>query len=114
MIVSWLCCMLLSFFFLMIRRPPRSTRTDTLFPYTTLFRSAVEPDGFGERQDLLLAEAAAARHQGEMEVLILARALAQGGHGGADGLHRFRAEDGTFLHHHAQHRIILDGRIGRA
>src|SRR3546814_13068671 len=31
------------FFFLMIRRPPRSTRTDTLFPYTTLFRS----DGYG-------------------------------------------------------------------
>src|SRR3546814_11656968 len=29
-----------SYFFLMIRRPPRSTRTDTLFPYTTLFRSA--------------------------------------------------------------------------
>src|SRR3546814_18963432 len=28
--------------FLMIRRPPRSTRTDTLFPYTTLFRSAVD------------------------------------------------------------------------
>src|SRR3546814_10368592 len=27
------------FFFLMKRRPPRSTRTDTLFPYTTLFRS---------------------------------------------------------------------------
>src|SRR3546814_11681874 len=27
------------FFFLMIRRPPRSTRTDTLVPYTTLFRS---------------------------------------------------------------------------
>src|SRR3546814_10996348 len=27
----------------MIRRPPRSTRTDTLFPYTTLFRSAGEP-----------------------------------------------------------------------
>src|SRR3546814_8033047 len=27
------------FCFLMIRRPPRSTRTDTLFPYTTLFRS---------------------------------------------------------------------------
>src|SRR3546814_15745557 len=28
------------FFFLRIRRPPRSTRTDTLFPYTTLFRSS--------------------------------------------------------------------------
>src|SRR3546814_15373178 len=27
------------FFLLMVRRPPRSTRTDTLFPYTTLFRS---------------------------------------------------------------------------
>src|SRR3546814_15490147 len=31
------------FFFFMIRRPPRSTRTDTLFPYTTLFRSAGVP-----------------------------------------------------------------------
>src|SRR3546814_19252032 len=28
----------------MIRRPPRSTRTDTLFPYTTLFRSGLEPE----------------------------------------------------------------------
>src|SRR3546814_4498372 len=38
-----------TFFFLMIRRPPRSTRTDTLFPYTTLFRSKdilwLRPDG---------------------------------------------------------------------
>src|SRR3546814_16623249 len=38
-------------FFLMIRRPPRSTRTDTLFPYTTLFRSTslrlgLVPDDF--------------------------------------------------------------------
>src|SRR3546814_11048802 len=32
----------LIFFFLMIRRPPRSTRTDTLFPYTTLFRSPAD------------------------------------------------------------------------
>src|SRR3546814_16850416 len=29
------------FVFLMVRRPPRSTRTDTLFPYTTLFRSQI-------------------------------------------------------------------------
>src|SRR3546814_11325384 len=37
-----MCCVLGHgvFFFLKIRRPPRSTRTDTLFPYTTLFRSA--------------------------------------------------------------------------
>src|SRR3546814_1605354 len=40
--------MWLVFFFLMIRRPPRSTRTDTLLPYTTLFRS--HPGiGFAER-----------------------------------------------------------------
>src|SRR3546814_2896550 len=32
-------CFVYFLFFLMIRRPPRSTRTDTLFPYTTLFRS---------------------------------------------------------------------------
>src|SRR3546814_17330779 len=32
--------MFFCFFFLMLRRPPRSTRSDTLFPYTTLFRSA--------------------------------------------------------------------------
>src|SRR3546814_19176625 len=37
------------FFFLMIRRPPRSTRTDTLFPYTTLFRSPVRAPAAGAR-----------------------------------------------------------------
>src|SRR3546814_19775839 len=36
---SVLLSVLFCIFFLMIRRPPRSTRTDTLFPYTTLFRS---------------------------------------------------------------------------
>src|SRR3546814_4663365 len=35
------------FFFLMIRRPPRSTRTDTLFPYTTFFRSHEVQQGSG-------------------------------------------------------------------
>src|SRR3546814_20799605 len=30
------------FFFVMLRRPPRSTRTDTLFPYTSLFRSVMK------------------------------------------------------------------------
>src|SRR3546814_10588051 len=34
-----LCIFKLFVFFVMIRRPPRSTRTDSLFPYTTLFRS---------------------------------------------------------------------------
>src|SRR3546814_9336669 len=38
-VIVAVCAGLLWFVFLMIRRPPRSTRTDTLFPYTTLFRS---------------------------------------------------------------------------
>src|SRR3546814_1594039 len=46
----------LFFFFLMIRRPPRSTRTDTLFPYTTLFRSSAtfssqRPDWCGDLRE---------------------------------------------------------------
>src|SRR3546814_10557730 len=43
----------------MIRRPPRSTRTDTLFPYTTLFRSARVPlDELGTfREELIRKEA---------------------------------------------------------
>src|SRR3546814_1128413 len=46
MLIVLLSVRLYAFFFLMIRRPPRSTRTDTLFPYTTLFRSPapVRPD----------------------------------------------------------------------
>src|SRR3546814_19027956 len=55
------------FFFLMIRRPPRATRTDTLFPYTTLFRSragglGLDPSHcFAERKNLLLGAAQAAQ-----------------------------------------------------
>src|SRR3546814_18241011 len=51
----------------MIRRPPRSTRTDTLFPYTTLFRSqrAAEPGMRGG-------------HRGEVKVVLrIGRAVAQ-------------------------------------
>src|SRR3546814_11585330 len=46
----------MSVFFLMIRLPPRSTRTDTLFPYTTLFRSR-------QREHLARAAASAQRHR---------------------------------------------------
>src|SRR3546814_6217175 len=62
-----------AFFFLIIRRPPRSTRTDTLFPYTTLFRSARRPSiriraassSLGERLRAILPWPAAstARHR---------------------------------------------------
>src|SRR3546814_5268008 len=41
-------------FFLMLRLPPRSTRTDTLFPYTTLFRSSFASQPF-EKQFLQLS-----------------------------------------------------------
>src|SRR3546814_11611083 len=48
-------------FLLMIRRPPRPTRTDTLFPYTTLFRSDV--DAFlGQRLEHALGDAGVAAH----------------------------------------------------
>src|SRR3546814_6387937 len=48
-------------FFLMIRRPPRSTRTDTLFPYTTLFRSVV-PYRFRRTQSKTSGTANGAAH----------------------------------------------------
>src|SRR3546814_15961471 len=59
-------------YFLMVRRPPRSTRTDTLFPYTTLFRSAGFHRGVARRLALaggrtgfehLIAEAVAFTEQ---------------------------------------------------
>src|SRR3546814_14739641 len=45
----------------MIRRPTRSTRTDTLFPYTTLFRSGVEARGRATRADRRLPQTARRR-----------------------------------------------------
>src|SRR3546814_11202548 len=50
-----------AFFFLMIRRPPRSTRTDTLFPYTTLFRSQSGQDNVQRRRYRRLARRTQAR-----------------------------------------------------
>src|SRR3546814_7900244 len=51
----------------MIRRPPRSTRTDTLFPYTTRFRSprsgSVEGGNVGSEEDIVLELADVAGHE---------------------------------------------------
>src|SRR3546814_7870266 len=47
----------------MIRRPPRSTRTDTLFPYTTLFRSPGPPPHFGCQECRADADAVRAAHR---------------------------------------------------
>src|SRR3546814_20489050 len=52
----WVSCVV--FFFFMIRRPPRSKRPDTLFPYTTLFRS------HGQQQIEVMDEGDAHRQQG--------------------------------------------------
>src|SRR3546814_18138400 len=84
----------------MIRRPPRSTRTDTLFLYTTLFRSlvdAVEAD-LGAGQGRLAEDRDPAGHYGRHADLDrLARRLQIGrepGDAGADG----GDADGTLQH----------------
>src|SRR3546814_19571629 len=62
------------FFFLMLRRPPRSTRTDTLFPYTTLFRSyADEPHALDQRlgQDVIRGPAAPEQDVHRLDDLVL-------------------------------------------
>src|SRR3546814_12434257 len=68
-----LCCIESNFFFLMIRRPPRSTRTDTLFPYTTLFRSLTH------NQAIRMEQVFASMGQGEQKSLnIMVKADVQG------------------------------------
>src|SRR3546814_11555044 len=65
----------------MIRRPPRSTRTDTLFPYTTLFRSDRQFHsarrlrlGFARRGPKPLAPLAVAHHRGKLPCAIASAA----------------------------------------
>src|SRR3546814_10276692 len=74
----------------MIRRPPRSTRTDTLFPYTTLFRSAVGPP--------LGPEQAQRHHQGKDGAVIVVHAQRHSArplHDARKGLQRVRSEEHT-------------------
>src|SRR3546814_20583427 len=61
----------------MIRRPPRSTRTDTLFPYTSLFRSGDVTAGVGVAEDA--ADQLLALH-GEVEQVELHVLLGDGSH----------------------------------
>src|SRR3546814_8185472 len=68
----------------MIRRPPRSTRTDTLFPYTTLFRS--EGDVARDLQAVALPDKAGARLIGvglASDDILVARRAAAGARGHA-------------------------------
>src|SRR3546814_16494669 len=68
----------------MIRRPPRSTRTDTLFPYTTLFRSTISGSG----QNITSPYAG----RSEMEIAYVAKLLAQG-----KSVYKIRALHGSHL-----------------
>src|SRR3546814_10500894 len=89
------------FFFLMVRRPPGSTRTDTLFPYTTLFRS-IEPACFqlGGRGD---------EHARRGEALELS---------GKEGCRRGGARQIELPFRHHQREVeqveIVDPRVGLA
>src|SRR3546814_14905405 len=65
------------FFFVMIRRPPRSTRTDTLFPYTTLFRSpefgtsySTESSRFGATRNPWSTRHRSEEHTSELQSLM--------------------------------------------
>src|SRR3546814_9312812 len=62
----------------MIRRPPRSTRTDTLFPYTTLFRAPEDPPGLA----VLHLPRLCGRRDRALPVLVLAGAARRGTRGG--------------------------------
>src|SRR3546814_14598440 len=75
----------------MIRRPPRSTRTDTLFPYTTLFRSA---------QALQHADEALAREHRAVEVVA----------GAVEADHQAVA-DQQVIAHALEVRDVLDARL---
>src|SRR3546814_13955084 len=80
----------------MIRRPPRSTRTDTLFPYTTLFRSKVasaRPGLVGEPMRFLVGDGSVKRDLGRFpepgQRVVLDHFLARGEH----ELERSRVDD---------------------
>src|SRR3546814_12202460 len=90
----------------MIRRPPRSTRTDTLFPYTTLFRSALLHDRRGD-------------HEGRRHGFDVAALLDELLHGAElvervqrlamdiFGQRIFLGRDGVLVAHNAGHRLRL-------
>src|SRR3546814_9462005 len=84
----WSGCMCLLFlFFLMIRRPPRSTRTDTLFPYTTLFRSEYRLDVQAAAAGAGQAHRDPAKGRGGLEVdrAYLRKVQARSGRADGDG-----------------------------
>src|SRR3546814_19333208 len=90
-------------FFLMIRRPPRSTRTDPLFPYTTLFRSWLEPLFRSE------AELCLQRREIGADALGIRAEIAF-----ADARNRTHVHDGAAIFfRHTDHDIVLEAQQAR-
>src|SRR3546814_3347459 len=96
----------------MIRRPPRSTRTDTLFPYTTLFRSVgavQDPQADREvRRPLFAGPAAPGAHR-----FRAARGDARAGRLGGGGDDPRAQAHGPGPHERAQREAALAGERGR-
>src|SRR3546814_13813162 len=94
-------CLFVSFLFcLMIRRPPRSTRTDTLFPYTTLFRShhrGAERPGVEVHEALVHDGSAGGEVGAEADPVRVADADAAGDHVVDHSRELVAAEDGELL-----------------
>src|SRR3546814_19205345 len=95
------------FFFFMIRRPPSSTRPDTLFPYTTLFRS----DGLAHHRAIALSGI----RESQERRLYVHQLAGRGRHGG-DGDPRYDAIHSPAPRHGVHRPGRLDGQlqIGRA
>src|SRR3546814_13449904 len=101
--ISLIYSLCVFFFFLRFRRPPRSTRTDTLFPYTTLFRSGQHPPRLDlgiELPDVAAGnDAAVPRHHRREEHVLAGEVTVDGAFGdaglGGDGIHRHRAVAGV-------------------
>src|SRR3546814_12913657 len=113
--ISWFVYFHIYLFFLRIRRPPRSTRTDTLFPYTTLVRSGVR---FGRGHRLLPIVIAAGGHrrlslrtlQDEAEVRLVARHADGGVEQRLVGHHARRLQAAGGREHRLGLRVVEIGR----
>src|SRR3546814_12127117 len=102
----------------MIRRPPRSTRTDTLFPYTTLFRSRLKEGSTGITRGGFITQASIAHLEARSRAATMPAAASarakRGSRAEADAagrlaivrLHRRRFRGAGFW--------LLDAQIGRA
>src|SRR3546814_21195038 len=95
----------------MIRRPPRSTRTDTFFPYTTLFRSIVQErlSALARAHALTMPKDSAAGSNDSVRLHVLLRTILAPyeGAGGGDDRLRINGDDVT-LPGNAMTTIALD------